>query len=158
MSEVDKEPIRISISMHPGTASFLRSRRVAGRSRSQRIGRLAERYAAVMAGSDFLRKMVPAELAAVIRACEGLSLDQAKDVLVVPGRVKLAMQAGELEGLAMDPSALAYRLDRLDFTDLLRLVDAAECYEGPQPATSESVIAWLQARAKQPLSAAKVDQ
>lgn len=132
---------RLTIHVHPGTRSFLESASIEGRSHSERIGRLADRYRAIMDDSTILRTWRPVELAAVVVAGRGINLQRPEDAYVLSVRLKSIKPGRDFQG-ACDVAALSYRVSSLSLTDVLRLIDLCERYDEAEP-TPEGIEAWL---------------
>lgn len=121
--------------------AMLENGSVAGANPSERINRLAARYAAMV------QEMLPQRWSAgdwslVVQAVGEMTLSKPCDAMVLSVRLK---QMAKLRAAGSDVSALAYRVDNLRLPELLAVVDVAERIIAAGATQPDAMTEWLQA-------------
>jgi len=135
----DKRITRRTLYIGDDLNAMLDNGRVAGASASERINRLAARYAAMV------KELVPqrwsaSDWAIVVKALGDVTINKPFDAMVLSVRLK---QMSKQKLVGSDISALAYRVDNLSLQEALAVVDVAERILAAGVTQPEALAEWL---------------
>lgn len=114
-------PARRSIYVGSHLDAFLATGGVVGQSVSERMDRLAQRYAALVQAL-LPQRWTPRDWWAVVQVVQEISVTQPADALLVV----LRLRQRATQGLGPEQASLAYRFEALRLPEQLAVVDLAE--------------------------------
>jgi len=136
----EKRISRRTIYVGDALNTMLTTGSVAGTSHSERLDRLAARYAAIVQEMAPQRWSV-GDWLTVISALKGMTVNQPLDAMVLGVRLK---QFAKLKGGDSAAGTLVYKVESLRLAELLAVVDIAERAIAAGASAPESLTEWLQ--------------
>jgi len=120
--------------------TMLENGSVSGANPSERINRLAARYAAMV--KDVLPQRWSAnDWGTVVQALGDMAITKPFDAMVLSVRLK---QMAKQKSAGSDTGALAYRVENLTLSEVLAIVDVAERILAAGATRPEALAEWLQ--------------